>query len=206
MKFLNNKSIADHDDRNIYSSSLSKIKEPNILIQTLILIICAFSTLMAALYTKKYIFGIYTRDKFNFIDFRGTTGKGIIIIISLLIIRPIIKAIFFPNGGAIGKSTYYGYHLKSLSIFAVYDGFVTKLRKCITLLAPYVIVTVVSLTMLKLKTINNWSLSYNTLVYFLYINALFSFYDIYNFLFVLFSPKGTVFYDDGKNIYIKDKE
>lgn len=205
MKFLNNQRLADQAEKSIDTSTLIKMKEPPYIVQMLILVVCAFGGLMCAMYTKKYLFGIYTRDRFNFVDFKGDVPKIVIVIIVLLVLRPFIKSIFFP-GGPFGKNTVFGYHLKSISLFSQYDGYMSKIRKVLSLLAPYIIITIIPLTLLKLASINRWVISYNTMIFYLYGNALLSCLDLYNAIFVILSPKNSMFYDDGKAIYVTDKD
>lgn len=205
MKFLNNQRLNTAKTKYVGLKPLTKVKEPKLFFEVLTLVLCAFGSLMTAMFTKKYIFGIFTRNKFNFVDFKGTGLKAVIIFLSLLIIRPVIKSLFFPKGGPFSKNTYFGYHIKSASVFIAYDGYMNKLRKIISLLAPYIIVTVVTLTLLKLKGTLNWKISYNTLIFYLYTNALLSCYDIYNSIFIILSPKDSIFYDDGKDIYYINK-
>lgn len=205
MQFLNNKRLCDKPEKNINTDDLQKMKEPNTLVQVLVLIACAFASLMIVYYTKKYAFGLHTRSKFNFIDFRGDQFSFIIAFITIILARPIIKTLFFPLK-TLDENTVFGYHIKSISLYSVYDGFMSKTRKVISLLSPYIIISLITLILMKLKYTANLNISLNSLLFFLYINALLSCSDLYNAIFIIACPKNSMIYDDGKSIYYTDKE
>lgn len=136
---------------------------------------------------KKNVFKMNTRSKFSMVDLPGLVWPLVKSFITVLLVRYLIKLVTLlavTKGNAVA-----GFSFHPLSVFATTEQPLKKWARILTLILPYVLITIVSLCITKnLRLINRtyyWILMP-------YLNAAFSCGNLYTaFLIAFRTPKGS---------------
>lgn len=195
MKFIFNK-FPDNQSFSPEKEEWTSFKEPSNIHTTILLSApVSFLNLLIVI----YLFKIFNLNS-NILNTLFPDDFLFIFLIFTIVVAPIheiLHAIFFPCK-LTSNNIYFGFIPKGLIFFAFYTEMISKKRYCIVLIMPFLIITIIGTTLLKL--FGDISILKTIILY----NAAGSCMDIFSIFIILFqAPKNAVIKNKGMKSYWK---